>query len=170
MSWDRAEQMTLGARWAPLRVCAVVLFAQLCLTLFNPMDTAHQTALSVGFSRQECLSGLPCPPPGELSDLGIKPRSLAFQADSSPTEPQGKALKVCICVHGIPRLPLRISAWSSPESHWAEERAQRETWIWCLCCSKSHSLIPKARGWAECLPVLLPGAAFWACGKATNPS
>ena len=107
---DRAEKMTLGSLRAPLRVCAVVIFAQLCLTLFNPMDTAHQPALSMGFSRQEYWSGLPCPPPGELSDPGIKPGSLAFQADSSPTEPQGKALKVCICVHDIPRLPLRISA------------------------------------------------------------
>ena len=121
---DRAEKKTLGSHWDPLRVCAVVLLAQLCLTLFNPMDTAHQPTLSMGFSRQEYWSGLPCPPPGEPTDLRIKPGSLAFQADSSPTEPQRKALKVYTCVHDIPRLPLRISAWSSPESHWAEERAR----------------------------------------------
>ena len=42
---DRAEKTTLGSLRAPLRVCAIVLFAQLCLTLFNAMDTAHQPAL-----------------------------------------------------------------------------------------------------------------------------
>ena len=36
---------------------------------------AHQVLLSVGFSRQEYWSGLPCPPPRDLSDPGIKPTS-----------------------------------------------------------------------------------------------
>ena len=39
----------------------------------------------MGFSRQECWSGLPCPPPGDLPDSGIKPVSPEFpasQADS----------------------------------------------------------------------------------------
>ena len=43
-----------------------------------------------GFSRQEYWSGLPCPPPGELSNPGIEPRSSALQADSLPTEPPRK--------------------------------------------------------------------------------
>ena len=29
----------------------------------------------MGFSRQEYGSGLPCPPPGDLPDPGIEPRS-----------------------------------------------------------------------------------------------
>ena len=41
-----------------------------------------------GFSRQEeYWSGLPCPPPGDLSKPGIKPKSSALQADSLPSEP-----------------------------------------------------------------------------------
>ena len=36
---------------------------------------AHQAALSIGFSRQEYWSGLPCTPPGDLPDPGIKPES-----------------------------------------------------------------------------------------------
>ena len=36
--------------------------------------------LSMGFSRQEYWSGLPCPPPGDLPDLGIEPLSLTFPA------------------------------------------------------------------------------------------
>ena len=41
---------------------------------------AHQTPLSMGFSRQEYWSGLPCPPPGDLPNLGIKPASLMSPA------------------------------------------------------------------------------------------
>ncbi|KAF4018722.1 hypothetical protein G4228_010280 [Cervus hanglu yarkandensis] len=44
----------------------------------------------MGFSRQEYWSGLPCPPPGDLPDPGIEPRSPALQAESSLSEPPGK--------------------------------------------------------------------------------
>ena len=43
-----------------------------------------------GFSRQEYWSGLPCPPPGDLPNPGIEPRSSSLQADSLPYEPPGK--------------------------------------------------------------------------------
>ena len=43
---------------------------------------AHQFPLPVGFSRQEYWSGLPCPPPGDLPDLGIKPATPTLQVDS----------------------------------------------------------------------------------------
>ena len=33
---------------------------------------AHQAPLSMGFSRQEYWSGLPCPPPGDLPNPGIE--------------------------------------------------------------------------------------------------
>ena len=52
---------------------------QLCVTLWT---AACQAPLSMGFSRQEHWSGLPCPPPGDLPDPGIKPRSSTLQADS----------------------------------------------------------------------------------------
>ena len=48
---------------------------QSCLTLRNPMDC--QAPLSMGFSRQEYCSGLPCPPSGDLPDPGIEPASPA---------------------------------------------------------------------------------------------
>ena len=47
----------------------VWLFATLC-------TVAHQAPLSMEFSRQEYWRGLPCPPPGDLSDPGIEPMSL----------------------------------------------------------------------------------------------
>ena len=40
-----------------------VLVAQLCLTLCDAMDLAFQAPLSMGFSRQKRLSGLPFPSP-----------------------------------------------------------------------------------------------------------
>ena len=43
------------------------------------------------FSQQEYWSGLPLPSPGDLSKPGIKPRSLALQADSLTSEPPGKS-------------------------------------------------------------------------------
>ena len=42
-----------------------------------------------GFSRQEYWSGLPCPPPGDLPNLGTEPRSPASQVDSLLSEPPG---------------------------------------------------------------------------------
>ena len=71
-----------------------VKVTQSCLTLCNPMDyIAHQTPLSMGFSRQEYWSQLPFPSPGDLPDPGIELRSPAFQAVSLLSEPQGKPQK-----------------------------------------------------------------------------
>ena len=45
-----------------------------CVQLFATQWTvALQAPLSMGFSRQEYCSGLPCPPPGNLPDSGIEP-------------------------------------------------------------------------------------------------
>ena len=44
----------------------------------------------MGILQQEYWTGLPCPPPGDLPNPGIEPRSPALQADSLPAEPQGK--------------------------------------------------------------------------------
>ena len=56
----------------------------------TPQTVAHQAPLSMGFSRQECWSGLSFPSPGDRPDSGVKPRSPALQADSLPFELQGK--------------------------------------------------------------------------------
>ena len=52
-----------------------------------PWTVARQAPLCMGFPRQEYWSGLPFPSPGDLSDPGIKPMSLAspaWRADSLP--------------------------------------------------------------------------------------
>ena len=55
-------------------MCACVLsrFSHVLL-LATPWIGAHQASLSVEFFRQKYWSGLPCSPPGDLANLGIKP-------------------------------------------------------------------------------------------------
>ena len=57
--------------------CACILSLFNHVRLFVTLWTgAHQAPLSMGFSREEFWSGLPCATPGDLPDLGIEPASL----------------------------------------------------------------------------------------------
>ena len=60
------------------------LIANVCAKIASDSVTlwtvARQAPLSMGFSKQEYWSGLPCPPPGELTP--------ALQADSLPLSHQ----------------------------------------------------------------------------------
>ena len=81
--------------------------ARSCLTLCDPMDCSHQVPLSTGFPRQECWSGLPFPPPGDLPDSRIKLVSLVSLASHAPAGglfTTGTARVTC------PRLLQRITA------------------------------------------------------------
>ena len=78
-----------------------------------PWTVAYQAPPSMGFSRQECWSGLPFPSPGDLSNPGVEPRSPALQADALPSEPPGNGITqqayhqknpVSICHHIIDHL------------------------------------------------------------------
>ena len=73
---------------------------QLCPILCDPWTIARQAPLSMGFSRQEQWSGLPCPPPGNLPNPAIKPTSPvspALQVDSLP-----------LSHWGSPPLPIQL--------------------------------------------------------------
>ena len=67
---------------------------QLCLfaTLWT---VAQQAPLFMGFSKQEYWSGLPCPPPGDLPDPGLKPVSPALHVESLPLFHQGSPTQHC---------------------------------------------------------------------------
>ena len=55
-----------------------------CVQLYATLwIVAHQALLSMGFSRQEYWTGLPCPPPGNLLNPGIEPISLMSPALAS---------------------------------------------------------------------------------------
>ena len=72
----RHDWSDLAAAGAKLR-CACIISHFSCVRLCATLWTiAHQAPLSMGFSRQEYWSGLPCPPRGDLPDPGIKPTSL----------------------------------------------------------------------------------------------
>ena len=71
--------------------CLPAKSLQSCPALCDPMDyIACQSPQSMGFSRQEYWSRLPCPPSGDLPNPGIEPRFPALQVDSLPSEPPGK--------------------------------------------------------------------------------
>ena len=59
----------------------------------------YQAPLSMGFSRQEHWSGLPCPPPGDLPNPGIETTSLtspALVGGFFTTEPPRKRLSLSL--------------------------------------------------------------------------
>ena len=56
----------------------------------TPCSVAARLLCPWGFSRQKYWNALPCPPPGDLPNPGIEPRSPALQVDSLPSEPPGK--------------------------------------------------------------------------------
>ena len=56
----------------------------------TPWTIAYQAPPSMGFSRQQCWSGLPFPSPGDLPNPGIEPQSPALWADALPSEPPEK--------------------------------------------------------------------------------
>ena len=95
---------------------------------------AHQAPLSVGFSRQEYWSGLPCLPPGDLPDPGIEPESgilLHWQAGSLPLAPPGKP-------YGIRNHVINISAVIG--GHWDVKWGVSPSGKWTCSELNGHSL------------------------------
>ena len=78
VSYQQAKWHTAGTMTVPSENHSV------CPTLWP-----HELYKFIEFSRQECWSGLPCPPPGELPTPGIESRSPTLQADSLLSKPQG---------------------------------------------------------------------------------
>ena len=80
-------------------MCCHHLAAKSCpALLWLPWTIACQAPLSMGFPRQEYWSGLLFLFPADLPNPGIKPGSLALQADSLPSEPPWKPTYMCVCV------------------------------------------------------------------------
>ena len=59
--------------------CVLSCFSYVWLFV-TPWTVDHQTPLSMGFSRHEYWSGLPCSPPGYQLNWGIEPASLKSPA------------------------------------------------------------------------------------------
>ena len=73
-------------------MCCAVLSRFSHVQLF-PMDCSPPVPLSMGLSRQEYWSGLPCPPPEDLLEPGMEPASLALADGFFTTSAAWKALK-----------------------------------------------------------------------------
>ena len=69
-----------------------MLVSQSCLTLCNPMDCSPPGCSVHGILQTRILECVVFFSPGDLPDPGIKPWSPTLQADSLPSEPQGKSL------------------------------------------------------------------------------
>ena len=89
----------------------------------TPWTVALQDPLSMGFSRQEYWSGLPCPSPEDLPDPGVKPRYPALQTDSLP---------------------------STTTLYKRGNRCRKVRWL--INFKKSRSNPAKARSWTGCPP------------------
>ena len=87
----KPQQVVLTSPSAVL-CCAWSLSRSHLRLVVTPGTVACQVPWSMGFSRQEYWSELPCPPPGDLPDPGIEPRSPTLQVDSLPAETPGKPL------------------------------------------------------------------------------
>ena len=74
-----------GNTWGHVYLNGHAKLLQSCLTLTTPWTVSLQAPLSKGFSRQEYWSGLPCPPPGDLLDPGMEPKSLMSPALAGAT-------------------------------------------------------------------------------------
>ena len=74
---------SVAKNWTQQLLSHVQLFA-------IPWTVAHESPLSVEFSRQEDWSGLPFPSPGDLPDLGMELESPTLRADSLSSKPPGK--------------------------------------------------------------------------------
>ena len=71
------------------------LVAQFCWTLCNTLDYSPPSSSVQGISQARILDFLL---QGIFPTPGIEPASPALQVDSSPSEPSGKPVCVCVCI------------------------------------------------------------------------
>ena len=84
---DLGQDTSSLCAWHSLYMLSCFSRVQLCAA---PWTVARQAPLSMGVSRQECWSGLSCPPRGDLPNPGIEPSCLVSpvgQAGSLPLVP-----------------------------------------------------------------------------------
>ena len=93
-----------------INLCCAVLSCFSCVQLFVTLWTVClQAPLSMGFSKQEYWSGLPCPPPGDFPNPGIKP--------ASPTSPALPVDSLPLSHQGSPSLRIYKGPTRHPQQH-----------------------------------------------------
>ena len=91
-----------------IRLYVYIYMRQLLIRIRFIETVACQAPRSMGFSRQEYWSALPCPPPGDLPHRGTEAKSSTLQADSLPAELPGKPQSCCIRKQNLSPSPSRF--------------------------------------------------------------
>ena len=69
-----------------------MLYVLSCSVMSDSATPLTVAPLSMGILQERIWIGLPCLPPGDLPNPGIKPRSPTLLADSLPSELPGKPM------------------------------------------------------------------------------
>ena len=125
----------------------------MCPALAAPWIAAHQDPLSMGFSRQESWSGLPCVSPCS----GTEPLSPALQADSLLLSNQ-RSHQFSSVTHSCPTLcdPTDCSTPGFPVHHQLPELAQTHIRGVSVAIQPSHHVFP----FSSCLQSFLASGSF----------
>ena len=125
---EEAEPLRTWQHWGWPPGCSV---AQSCPDSATPWTVARKAPLSMGFPRQEYWSGLAFPPPEDLPDPGIKPKSpvspaLAdgFFTAEQPGSPEKPWTCVHVCKQGSVRMKAGCCRW--PAVTWAAASQEKE--------------------------------------------
>ena len=86
--------------------------------------------------------GCPCPPPGDLPNLGIKPRYPALQVDFLPSEPWGKPNNT-----GVGSLSLLQGNFPTQESNQALLNCRQFFTSWLYSLLKAILWPPDVKNW-----------------------
>ena len=106
----KCDSQILGAG---VCVCSV---AQLCPTLWDPMNCSPLGSSLHGIFQARILDGLPCPPPGDLPN-----------PETKPTTPVSSALAGGFFTTGDPGKPPNSSAWFVPS-------LSSHIWLFAIPC------------------------------------
>ena len=140
-------------RFHPVTGCAGLgLVAQSCPTLCDPMDCSP---LSMGILQARILEWVACPPPGDLSNPGIKARSPPLQADSLPSQqPPGKPMNTRMGSLSVLRgiFPTQESNWGLPHCTWvlyqlSFSNAKLHFTCFSKCCDKNNWNVNFVTNW-----------------------
>ena len=100
----------------------------------TPWTVARQAPLSMRFFRQEYWSGLPCPPPGDLSDLEIHTMSPILNVDSLLSESPGmQDTRIEFCY-----VSALFRSYSRTSSQFCEPH-QLTPQVYASYCFRSHA-------------------------------